>query len=115
MMRSADAAIALPPLGRLHQFGSADLEDTPSVWSTAVTTVNLLNTWHYDFLHHPTCGPDLAPSDFRLFPKLKKHLEVCALYCTCYICECLKTGFRLLTKYLLFSVPENCCNGDILL
>jgi hypothetical protein len=26
MMRSADVAIALPPLGRLHQFGSADLK-----------------------------------------------------------------------------------------
>jgi hypothetical protein len=31
MMRRADVAIASPPLGRLHQFGSIELEDTSSI------------------------------------------------------------------------------------
>jgi histone-lysine N-methyltransferase SETMAR len=26
-------------------------------------------------LPHPTYNPDLAPSDFHLFPKLKEHLK----------------------------------------
>jgi len=26
---------------------------------------------HYELLEHPPCFPDLAPSDFCLFPKLK--------------------------------------------
>jgi transposase len=39
------------------------------------TTVNLLKTWHWEILPHPPCSPDLAPSDFHLFPKLKKHLQ----------------------------------------
>jgi hypothetical protein len=41
----------------------------------ARTTVNLLNTWHSKILPHPPCSPDLAPSDFHLYPKLKKHLQ----------------------------------------
>jgi hypothetical protein len=30
--------------------------------------------WHYEFLEHQHCSPDLAPSDFYLFPKLKLFL-----------------------------------------
>jgi histone-lysine N-methyltransferase SETMAR len=29
---------------------------------------------HYELLEHPPCSPDLAPSDFCLFPKLKLFL-----------------------------------------
>jgi hypothetical protein len=41
----------------------------------APTTVNLLNTWHWETLPHPPCNLDLAPSDFHLFPKFKKCLR----------------------------------------
>jgi hypothetical protein len=41
----------------------------------ARTTVNLLNTWHWEILPHPPCSTDLAPSDCQLFPELKKHLQ----------------------------------------
>jgi hypothetical protein len=34
----------------------------------AHTTVNVLNTWHWEILPHLPCSPDLSPSDFRLFP-----------------------------------------------
>jgi histone-lysine N-methyltransferase SETMAR len=33
-----------------------------------------LRDLHYELLEHPTCSPDLAPSDFCLFPKLKIFL-----------------------------------------
>jgi hypothetical protein len=37
-------------------------------------TVNLLNSWGWEILPHPPYSPDLASSDFHLFPKTKKHL-----------------------------------------
>jgi hypothetical protein len=33
-----------------------------------------LRDLHYELLEHPLCSPDLAPSDFCLFPKLKLFL-----------------------------------------
>jgi histone-lysine N-methyltransferase SETMAR len=33
-----------------------------------------LRDLHYELLEHPPCSPDLAPSDFYLFPKLKIFL-----------------------------------------
>jgi hypothetical protein len=41
----------------------------------AGTTAKLLNTWHWEILAHPPYSPDLAPPDFHLFLKLKKHLR----------------------------------------
>ena len=29
----------------------------------------------WEILEHPPYSPDLAPSDFRLFPNMKKHLH----------------------------------------
>jgi transposase len=42
---------------------------------SAAATVNLLNSWGWEILSHPTYSPDLVPSDFHLFPKMKKHLR----------------------------------------
>jgi len=41
---------------------------------TALVTVNLLERWGWEILEHPPYSPDLAPSDFHLFPNMKKHL-----------------------------------------
>ena len=41
---------------------------------TAHATVNLLERWGWEILEHLPYSPDLAPSDFRLFSKVKKHL-----------------------------------------
>jgi len=38
-----------------------------------MVTVNLLERW--EILEHPPYSPDLAPSDFDLFPNMKKHLR----------------------------------------
>jgi hypothetical protein len=36
--------------------------------------MGMLRDLHYELLEHPLCSPDLAPSDFCLFPKLKLFL-----------------------------------------
>jgi transposase len=41
----------------------------------ADATMTLLNSWAWKILPHPPYSPDLAPSDFHLFPKMKKHLR----------------------------------------
>ena len=43
---------------------------------SASTTVNLLNSWGWEIVPHPPYSPDLAPSDFHLFPKMKSTSEV---------------------------------------
>ncbi|GFY15653.1 histone-lysine N-methyltransferase SETMAR [Trichonephila clavipes] len=35
---------------------------------------NYIETLDWECLHHPPYSPDLAPSDFHLFPALKKNL-----------------------------------------
>jgi transposase len=41
---------------------------------SAAATVNLLNSWGWKIPPHPPYSPDLAPLDFHLFPKMKRHL-----------------------------------------
>lgn len=41
---------------------------------TARKTVELLGKFNWDIIPHPPYSPDLAPSDYYLFPKLKVHL-----------------------------------------
>jgi histone-lysine N-methyltransferase SETMAR len=40
----------------------------------SVLAMGKLRDLHYELLKHPPCSPDLAPSDFCLFPKLKLFL-----------------------------------------
>jgi len=40
----------------------------------SVLAMGKLRDLHYELLEHPSCSPDLAPSDFFLFPKLKLFL-----------------------------------------
>jgi histone-lysine N-methyltransferase SETMAR len=42
---------------------------------SAAATVNLINSWGWEILPQPPYRPDLAPSDFHLFPKMKKHVR----------------------------------------
>jgi histone-lysine N-methyltransferase SETMAR len=49
---------------------------------TAVATVHLLTSWGWEILPHPPYSPDLAPCDFHLFPKMKKHLRNQRFECT---------------------------------
>jgi histone-lysine N-methyltransferase SETMAR len=40
----------------------------------SVLAMGKLRDLHYELLEYPPCSPDLAPSDFFLFPKLKLFL-----------------------------------------
>jgi len=42
---------------------------------TAPVTANLLERWGWENLEHPSYSPGPAPSDFHLFPNMKKHLH----------------------------------------
>jgi len=42
----------------------------------SVLAMGKLSDLHYELLEHPPCSPDLAPSDFFVFPKLKLFLAV---------------------------------------
>jgi histone-lysine N-methyltransferase SETMAR len=39
-----------------------------------VLAMKKLRDLHYELLEHPPCSPDVAPSDFSLFPKFKFFL-----------------------------------------
>uniref|UniRef100_A0A1B6ITX5 Tc1-like transposase DDE domain-containing protein n=1 Tax=Homalodisca liturata TaxID=320908 RepID=A0A1B6ITX5_9HEMI len=41
---------------------------------TAARTQDLLNSFGWNIFEHPPYSPDLAPSDFHLFPNMKKWL-----------------------------------------
>lgn len=41
---------------------------------TSVETMSVIHDCGYELLPHPPYSPDLAPSDYHLFPNLKKHL-----------------------------------------
>jgi len=49
------------------------LDDTPA--RAALLTRRFLTHNNMTAVPHPPCSPDLAPSDFFLFPKLKMKLE----------------------------------------
>ncbi|GFR59078.1 mariner transposase [Elysia marginata] len=42
---------------------------------TSCQTEEALHKMNFEVLPHPSYSPDLAPSDFYLFPKLKEHLR----------------------------------------
>jgi histone-lysine N-methyltransferase SETMAR len=42
---------------------------------TSAATRDAIQRLDFSILLHPPYSPDLAPSDFRLFPKLKEHLK----------------------------------------
>jgi transposase len=42
---------------------------------SAAATMSLLYSWGWEILPDPPYSPDLTPSDFHLFPKMKNHLR----------------------------------------
>jgi hypothetical protein len=49
-------------------------QDIAAPYKTAITRQKLADL-HFEVLKHPACSPDLASSDYCLFPNLKKHLK----------------------------------------
>jgi len=50
------------------------LHDTARPY-TARATIEALETLKFEVLSHPPCSPDLAPSDFHFFPRIKRDLK----------------------------------------
>jgi len=50
------------------------LQDNAPTQTSNVVAAKL-NTLGFQLVHHPPYSPDLAPSDYYLFPNLKKHLK----------------------------------------
>jgi histone-lysine N-methyltransferase SETMAR len=48
------------------------LQDNAAPHKAAITHQKLADL-HFEFLKHPAYSPDLVPSDYYLFPNLKKH------------------------------------------
>jgi len=46
----------------------------------SVLTMGKLRDLHYELLEHPPYSPDLAPSDFGLFPKLKNSSSLVSVF-----------------------------------
>jgi hypothetical protein len=42
---------------------------------TATATVTTIQKLKFEIINHPSCNPDLAPSDYYLFGMLKKALQ----------------------------------------
>jgi histone-lysine N-methyltransferase SETMAR len=59
--------------GKLSK-GILFLEDNAAPHKTAITHQKLADL-KFQILKHPAYSPDLAPSDYYLFPNLKKHLK----------------------------------------
>ena len=66
-------ALAKKRQGKLHRQILFHLDNTPV--HTAKTVTTILQEFRWEILSHPPYSPDLAPYDFFLFPKLKKHLK----------------------------------------
>ena len=50
------------------------LHDSARPQAARQTQALLREQLHWDIFEHPPYSPDLAPSDFFLFPKMKEHL-----------------------------------------
>jgi len=61
--------------GKLPKVGLFLHDNAPA--HRALATQTNLNYLGFQRLDHPPCSPDLAPSDYHLFPGLNKQLKVC--------------------------------------
>ena len=50
------------------------MHDNARPYTARQTLAMLREQFHWEIFEHPPYSPDLAPSDFSLFPKLKEHL-----------------------------------------
>ena len=73
ILRKLRTELAKNRPGKLHR-GILFHHDNAPAHSAGVTK-NFLREFRWELLPHQPYSPDLAPSDFFLFPKLKEHLK----------------------------------------
>ena len=59
--------------GKLRRKVLLHQDNAPS--HKSLVAMAAISTAGFELLDHPPYSPDLAPSDYRLFPKLKEHLR----------------------------------------
>ena len=72
-MRKLKAALVKTRPGKLHRGIFFHHDNALAHSSNAARAV--LREFRWKLLPHPPYSPDLAPSDFFLFPKMKEHLK----------------------------------------
>ena len=73
VLRKLKTTLAKKRPGKLHHQILFHHDNAPAHTVKTVTTI--LQEFHWEILSHPPYSPNLAPCDFLLFPKLKKHLK----------------------------------------
>ncbi|KFD48364.1 hypothetical protein M513_10776 [Trichuris suis] len=73
VLRKLKTAMARKRRGRLH-LGILFHHDNAPAHSSRIVR-NVLREFRWEVIPHPPYSPDVAPSDFFLFPKLKEHLK----------------------------------------
>ena len=73
VLKKLKTSLAKKRRGKLHSQILFHHDNAPAHSSGAVRA--LLREFRWETLPHPPYSPDLAPSDFFLFPKLKEHLK----------------------------------------
>ena len=73
VFRKSRAKLAEKRPGKLHRRILFHYDNAPAHSSRIVRDV--LREFRWELLSHPPYSPDLAPSDFFLFPKLREHLK----------------------------------------
>ena len=73
VLRKLHAALAQNRPGKLHRRILFHHDNAPTHSSKISRAV--LREFRWEILSHPPYSPDLAPSDFFLFPKLKEHIK----------------------------------------
>ncbi|KFD56653.1 hypothetical protein M513_02329, partial [Trichuris suis] len=73
VVRKLRSALVRKQRGKLH-LGVLFHHDNALAYSSR-TVRTVLREFRWEVIPHPPYSPDLAPSDFFLFPKLKEHLK----------------------------------------
>ena len=73
VLKKLKSALIKKRSGKLHAGILFHHDNAPAHTSRAVRA--LLSEFRWEILPHPPYSPDLAPSDFFLFPNLKNHLK----------------------------------------
>ncbi|KFD47942.1 hypothetical protein M514_11175 [Trichuris suis] len=73
VLRKLNTALARKRCGKLHFGVLFHHDNAPAHSSRTVRTV--LREFLWEVIPHPPYSPDVAPSDFLLFPKLKEHFK----------------------------------------
>ena len=69
-LRQLRENIKVKRFGKLSKGVSFHHDNAPS--HTSVIAMAVINDYGFELIQHPPFSPDLAPSYFHLFPKLKK-------------------------------------------